>query len=68
MASGELNPQCLYSTDRLAELGFGEWLLRKVRRDGVKPIKVGRQSWYRGKELCEWVEQQAEKVGSQEGA
>ncbi len=68
MASGELNPTCLYPAERLAEIGIGAWLLRRARRDGVKPIRLGRLNLYRGAELCEWVERQGkEKEGGSNG-
>jgi hypothetical protein len=57
---GSLVPDAFYNVDGLRARGIGEWLLRRARKAGVKPHRIGRMVWYRGSDLIDWIIQSSQ--------
>lgn len=54
---GVLDPTKLYTTEGAMRFGgMGRETLALARRSGkVRPIDIGRRTYYRGDELIEWI-------------
>lgn len=60
---GILDANRLYSTRALREIGFGRQTLTEARKSGVvRPYLVGRNHWYEGRELIEWIRQHGRQL------
>jgi len=53
--SGVLQPEGLYSTAALGNVGIGRDVLAQARKDGVRPVVIGGKHWYVGKEVVDWI-------------
>lgn len=47
-----------YNTQEMAAKGFGCVLLKKMRKEGVRPLEIGCSNWYLGDEVLNWMSQQ----------
>lgn len=58
---GQICPDRVYTVEgliRYAGIGYG--MLRAARSSGtVRPITIGRRSYYLGRQVVEWIESQA---------
>lgn len=56
--SGCIDPERIYTYEGcIKHFGFGRELLAQARQSGlVKPVVIGRRSYYLGRQLHEWVE------------
>lgn len=61
-SSGCIDPTRRYTAQGLLKAGgFGPDTLAEMRASGiVKPIDIGNYRWYRGDEVCQWIDSKQE--------
>lgn len=62
-AAGVIDPAKRYLAKGLLKAGgFGPDTLEAMRASGiVKPIDIGNYRWYRGDEVCRWIDSKQEE-------
>jgi len=67
---GQICPDRVYTVEGLIRYaGIGHEILRVARASGtVRPITIGRRSYYLGWQLVAWIESQAAEGADREGS
>jgi hypothetical protein len=63
-----IHAAAMYSTRDLRLLGIGDIELMRARKAGVKPRKVGKQHWYLGAEVVQWMASQDRSANDRDEA